>query len=179
MGPLAFERSAKTLTFSLTIAAPSKKERDGAFPAKVSRRLFRQKPYVSDRAKVTPVLWKHKTNSDGHSPIYLRIYASGQTKYKSLSVSIHPRHWNERQRRVRKSCRHHGQINAPISGKLADAWSFWSGLRGRAGARFPSRQHPRALRPPTIIVIRGNATYRAVLGGRNLSRRPLFHTQST
>jgi hypothetical protein len=89
-GRLRLKEGAKTLTFSLTIAAPSKKERDGAFPAKVSRRLFRQKPYVSDRAKVTPVLWKHKTNSDGHSPIYLRIYASGQTKYKSLSVSIPP-----------------------------------------------------------------------------------------
>jgi hypothetical protein len=96
-GRLRLKEGAKTLTFSLTIAAPSKKERDGAFPAKVSRRLFRQKPYVSDIAKVTPVLWKHKTNSNGHSPIYLRIYASGQTKYKSLSVSIPPRHWNERQ----------------------------------------------------------------------------------
>ena len=72
-------------------------------------------------AKVTPVLWKHKTNSDGHSAIYLRIYAAGKTKYKSLSVYIHERHWNEGQRRVRKSHRRHGEINSLIQGKLAEA----------------------------------------------------------
>ena len=43
------------------------------------------------KAKITPVLWKHKTNAEGHAPIYLRIYASGKTKYKSLSVYIHER----------------------------------------------------------------------------------------
>ena len=72
-------------------------------------------------AKVTPVLWKHKTNSDGHSPIYLRIYAGGKTKYKSLSVYIHERHWNEGQRRVRKSHRRHAQINTRITERLAEA----------------------------------------------------------
>ena len=72
-------------------------------------------------AKITPVLWKHKTNSDGHSPIYLRIYAGGKTKYKSLSVYIHERHWNEGQRRVRKSHRRHAQINTRITERLAEA----------------------------------------------------------
>jgi len=72
-------------------------------------------------AKITPVLWKHKTNSDGHSPIYLRIYAGGKTKYKSLSVYVHERHWNEGQRRVRKSHRRHAQINTRITERLAEA----------------------------------------------------------
>lgn len=72
-------------------------------------------------AKVTPVLWKHKTNAEGHSPIYLRIYAGGKTKYKSLSVHVHQRHWNEGQRRVRKSHRRHAQINTRITERLAEA----------------------------------------------------------
>lgn len=72
-------------------------------------------------AKVTPVLWKHKENVDGHFPIYLRIYAGGKTKYKSLSVYLHPRHWNERTRRVRKSHRSYGEINTLISEKVATA----------------------------------------------------------
>lgn len=72
-------------------------------------------------AKITPVLWKHKENGDGHCPIYLRIYSEGKTRYKSLSVYIHPRHWNDRTRRVRKSHRRFAQINALIADKLSDA----------------------------------------------------------
>lgn len=92
-------------------------------------------------AKVTPVLWKHKSDDNSprerkEYPIYLRIYASGQTKYKSLRVRVHPRHWNERQRRVRKSCRRHGQINALISGKLADAED--AALQATRAGRKPS-----------------------------------------
>ena len=88
-------------------------------------------------AKITPVLWKHKTNADGHAPIYLRIYAGGKTKYKSLSVHIHPRHWNERQRRVRKSHRQHGQINTLITEQLATA----------EGAVLERQREGKALRP--------------------------------
>ena len=72
-------------------------------------------------AKITPVLWIHKQNAKGRSPIYLRISAGGKTKYKSLSVQIHPRHWNERSRRVRKSHRRSTEINTLITERLADA----------------------------------------------------------
>lgn len=95
-------------------------------------------------AKITPVLWKHKTNADGHAPLYLRIYASGKTKYKSLSVHIHERHWNERQRRVRKSHRRHGQINALIQEKLAEAEGAVLD-RQRAGKPVRARHVKRAL----------------------------------
>lgn len=72
-------------------------------------------------AKVTPVLWKHKSNGEGRSPIYLRIHHGETTKYKSLGVRLKPRHWNERQRRVRKSHKRHGEINALIQQKLSSA----------------------------------------------------------
>ena len=72
-------------------------------------------------AKVTPILWEHQPNADGHAPIYLRIYAGGKTKYKSLSVFVHPRHWNDRTQRVRKNHRQHDRINTLIAEKLAEA----------------------------------------------------------
>ena len=72
-------------------------------------------------AKITPVLWKHKENSEGRSPIYLRISAGGKTKYRSLRVYLKPTHWNARQRRVRKSHKHSGEINALIQARLSKA----------------------------------------------------------
>jgi site-specific recombinase XerD len=72
-------------------------------------------------AKVTPVLWNHKENAEGRSPIYLRISVGQQTKYKSLRVYVKETHWNKRQRRVRKSQKRHGEINALIQQKLSEA----------------------------------------------------------
>ena len=72
-------------------------------------------------AKITPVLWKHKKNSEGRSPIYLRISAGGKTKYRSLRVYMKETHWNARQRRVRKSHKRSGEINALISQRLSEA----------------------------------------------------------
>ena len=74
-------------------------------------------------AKVTPVLWKHKENAEGRSPIYLRISAGDTTKYKSLRCYIKATHWNERTRRVRKSHKRHGEINALITQRLSEAES--------------------------------------------------------
>ena len=98
-------------------------------------------------AKITPVLWKHKTNGDGHAPIYLRIYAGGKTKYKSLSVRIHPRHWNGRTDRVRKSHPRHAEINTLIIERLADAEGAALD-RQREGKPLRPRHIKRALQPP-------------------------------
>lgn len=72
-------------------------------------------------AKVTPVLWEHKLNKDGHAPIRLRFSDARRDLYASLRVAVHPRHWNDRQRRVRRSHPDADEINALIAGRLAAA----------------------------------------------------------
>lgn len=72
-------------------------------------------------AKVTPVLWRHKANADGHHPLWLRFTDTRRTLYASLSVSLHPRHWNDRKREVRKGHPHADRINALLARRLADA----------------------------------------------------------
>lgn len=72
-------------------------------------------------AKVTPVLWPHKTNADGHHPLWLRFTDTRRTLYASLAVYIHPRLWNDRKREVRKGHPHADRINALIARRLAEA----------------------------------------------------------
>lgn len=70
---------------------------------------------------VTPILWPHTENAEGHKPIWLRFSDTHRTLYASLGVYIHPRHWNERKREVRKGHDHHKRINALIATRLAEA----------------------------------------------------------
>lgn len=70
---------------------------------------------------VHPILWPHKTDDKGHRPLWLRFNAEGRTLYLSLGVSVAPRLWNERARRVRKGHDHADAINALIERRLADA----------------------------------------------------------
>jgi len=72
-------------------------------------------------AKVTPLLWKHKKNADGHHPIYLRFADSHRTLYAALGVYVHPRFWNGRAREVRKGHPHSERINALIAKRQAQA----------------------------------------------------------
>ena len=72
-------------------------------------------------AKITPVLWKHKTNKKGRSPIYLRIADGSKNRYISLRVSILPSQWNERTGRVRKNHVQSEAINALIAERVAEA----------------------------------------------------------
>lgn len=72
-------------------------------------------------AKVTPVLWKHKKNRDGHHPIYLRVADADRTLYRSLGVFVRESLWNERAERVRKGHPNSDAINALIAKKLAEA----------------------------------------------------------
>ena len=81
-------------------------------------------------AKVTPVLWEHKLNKDGHAPIRLRFSDARRDLYASLGVAVHPRHWNDRQRRVRKSHDDADEINA-LDRRAAGG--------GREGAAEPVR----------------------------------------
>ena len=72
-------------------------------------------------AKVVPILWPHQPNADGHSPIWLRFTDTHRTLYSSLGVYVHPRFWNERERRVRKGHPHTDRINQLITRRLAQA----------------------------------------------------------
>ncbi len=74
-------------------------------------------------AKASAVLWKHKTNAEGHHPVYLRFTDSRRTLYHSLRVSVAPRHWNENSqaRPVRKGHPHADEINTLIAARLAVA----------------------------------------------------------
>lgn len=70
---------------------------------------------------VTPVLWTHKTNAKGLAPIYLRIQASGKTRYVSLKTYVRESQWNPNQGRVRKGHKHSKRINSMISARVAEA----------------------------------------------------------
>jgi len=72
-------------------------------------------------ATVRPVLWKHKPDKRGHMPVWLRFDDGARTLYHSIRVKIHPRHWNPRAERVRKSHDLHEDINGLIEARLADA----------------------------------------------------------
>lgn len=72
-------------------------------------------------AKVTPVLWTHKPNLVGHAPIRLRFSDARRDLYASLGVAVHPRHWNAKTLRVRKSHPDAEDINALIVSRLAAA----------------------------------------------------------
>ena len=72
-------------------------------------------------AKVTPVLWTHKANADGHFPIWLRVADRYRTLYHSTGEYIPRRHWNPNARRVRASHPVADELNALIEDKLAVA----------------------------------------------------------
>ena len=72
-------------------------------------------------AKASVVLWTHKTNADGHHPVWLRFCDARRTLYASLGVSVHPRFWNGRQRRVRKGHPHADRINELIRKRVEAA----------------------------------------------------------
>lgn len=72
-------------------------------------------------AKVTPVLWKHKKNADGHHPIYIRVADARRTLYVSLGEYIAKRHWNPAKRRVRKGHPNADDLNDLIASRLSEA----------------------------------------------------------
>lgn len=72
-------------------------------------------------AKVTPLLWKHKANADGHFPIWIRVADRHRTLYYSTGEYVAARHWNEGARRVRKGHPVADELNALVQDKLAVA----------------------------------------------------------
>lgn len=72
-------------------------------------------------ATVRPVLWPHKTNREGHYPIWLRFADTDRTLYYSLGVYVAKRHWNPSSERVRKTHDLYEDINQLIEARLNDA----------------------------------------------------------
>ncbi len=70
-------------------------------------------------AKVTPILWTHKANADGHHPIWLRIADRHRTLYHSTGEYVAKRHWNPNARRVRQGHPVADDLNALIQDRLA------------------------------------------------------------
>ena len=72
-------------------------------------------------AKVSPVLWTHKANAQGHHPIWLRVADRHRTLYHSTGEYIAKRFWNEKAREVRKGHPVADDLNALIQNRLAVA----------------------------------------------------------
>ena len=53
---------------------------------------------------VSVVCYKSKTLSNGESPLMLQIFLHGKRKYKSLGVSIDPKHWDFQKNRPKPGC---------------------------------------------------------------------------
>lgn len=72
-------------------------------------------------AKVTPLLWTHKANPDGHFAIWLRVADRYRTLYYSTGEFVARKFWNPNTRRVRANHPVAEDLNALIEDKLAVA----------------------------------------------------------
>lgn len=59
----------------------------------------------------------HKTNNDGHSPIYVRITIDRKTSYISTGYHIHPKLWDDKNQQVKESHPLASVINPDITHK--------------------------------------------------------------
>lgn len=62
-----------------------------------------------------------KANAKGEAPLYIRITKDRRHRYVSLGLRLHPDHWNEAERRVRKSHRNSQYLNNFLAQKMAEA----------------------------------------------------------
>lgn len=50
------------------------------------------------------VCYKSKTLANGEHPLMVRICKDGKKKYKSLGVSVNPKHWNLERNTLKPNC---------------------------------------------------------------------------
>ena len=67
------------------------------------------------------ILKSEKANKKGEVPVYLRIIKDRKAKFISLGISIHPKHWNEEEKCVRKSHKNSTRLNNFLTHKIAEA----------------------------------------------------------
>lgn len=72
-------------------------------------------------ATVKIMLKSEKANKKGEVPLYLRLIKDRKAKFISLGISIHPKHWNEEDKNVRKSHPNSKRLNNFLSHKITEA----------------------------------------------------------
>ncbi len=64
---------------------------------------------------------KKRPNKKGEYPIYLRITANRKHKYLTTGLSVHDKHWNPTQERIRKSHQNYAVLNRKLEIMLDEA----------------------------------------------------------
>ncbi|NEM96988.1 site-specific integrase [Pontibacter burrus] len=72
-------------------------------------------------ATVKILLKTEKANAQGEVPLYLRIIKNRAAKYISLGIKLHPKHWNEKEKKVKKSHPNSQRLNNYLAVKIAEA----------------------------------------------------------
>lgn len=63
---------------------------------------------------------KRKKRKDGTIPVYIRMTENQKSKYKSTGISILPKHWNCKKKKVRRSHRNDTLLNNKLEGQLIE-----------------------------------------------------------
>ncbi|WP_299755419.1 site-specific integrase [uncultured Pontibacter sp.] len=72
-------------------------------------------------ATVKILLKIEKTDALGEAPLYLRIIKNRTAKYISLGIKLNPKHWNEKEKKVKKSHPNSQRLNNYLAVKIAEA----------------------------------------------------------
>lgn len=74
-------------------------------------------------ATFTVVCYKSKTLANGEHPLMLRVCKDGKKSYRSLGISINPKHWSFSKGQPKASCPNREQIQKIILAKQAELQS--------------------------------------------------------
>jgi integrase/recombinase XerD len=72
-------------------------------------------------ATVKILLRTEKADALGEAPLYIRLIKNRVVKYISLGVKLNPKHWNEKEKKVKKSHPNSQRLNNYIAVKIAEA----------------------------------------------------------
>ena len=66
------------------------------------------------------VCYKSKTPANGEHPLMVRICKDGKKKYKSLGVSVNPKHWNFERNKLKPNCPNYEYVSKLIADKTSE-----------------------------------------------------------
>ena len=66
------------------------------------------------------VCYKSKTLANGEHPLMVRICKDGKKKYKSLGVSVNPKHWNFERNTLKPNCPNYEYLSKLIADKTSE-----------------------------------------------------------
>ncbi|MFK8165057.1 MAG: Arm DNA-binding domain-containing protein, partial [Lewinella sp.] len=70
---------------------------------------------------VRAILWKYKPRRDGSCNIKISIYADGKRKFQKTEFHAHPKEWDERRGRLKKTSPLANKINGILTRLETDA----------------------------------------------------------